>query len=154
MKQSSDLVVFTLDEQLYAIRLPVVERVVRAVAVTALPKAPVIVLGVINVQGALLPVVNLRLRLGLAPRSIDTDDQFLIARTARRRVVLVVDSIAGVFEVAQANIIATGLIAPGLSTLEAVAKLGTDLLFIYDLEMFLSFEEETILEDALEAARV
>jgi len=154
MDQSIDLVVFTLDEQQYAIRLPAVERVVRAVAVTALPRAPVIVFGVVNVQGVIMPVVNLRLRLGLAPRAIDVSNQFIIAHTAQRPVVLVTDTVVGVFEIARQKIVATEGIAPGLAALKAVAKLGTDLLFIYDLDTFLSVEEERILGDALEAARI
>ena len=43
------LVLFTLDDQRYALHLSAVERVVRAVEITLLPKAPEIVLGVISV---------------------------------------------------------------------------------------------------------
>ena len=49
MNGSIRLVVFTLDEQRYALHLDAVERVVRAVEVTPLPKAPEIVLEVISV---------------------------------------------------------------------------------------------------------
>jgi purine-binding chemotaxis protein CheW len=108
---------------------------------------------VVNVQGALLPVANLRLRLGLAPRPIDVSDQFIIARTARRRVLLVSDAVAGVFKVANQEITNIDQLAPGLPALQAVAKLGADMLFIYDLDTFLSAEEETTLNDALESVQ-
>lgn len=52
--------VFVLDEQSYALYLPSVERVVRAVEVTPLPKAPDIVSGIINLRGKITPVVDLR----------------------------------------------------------------------------------------------
>ena len=89
---------FTLDGSHYAVPLPVVERVVRAVAILPLPKAPAFILGVINVQGHILPVVDLRRRFGLAPQAANQDDQFILARTSRRRVALVIDSAEGVHE--------------------------------------------------------
>ena len=89
MNKSNQLVVFLLNEQRYALYLPVVERVVSAVEVTPLPKAPDIVLGVINMQGKVIPVVNIRRRFGLPERQIDLSDQFIIANTTKRPVVLV-----------------------------------------------------------------
>jgi purine-binding chemotaxis protein CheW len=154
MDQSTDLLIFKLDEHQYALRLAAVERVIRAVAVTALPKAPISVCGVVNVHGAIVSVINLRLRLGLAQRPIDIADQFIIARTARRRVILVSDAVVGVVKVADREITAMQEITPGLSALQAVAKLGAEMLFIYDLDRFLSAEETIMLDDALEAAQI
>ncbi|MGR3179797.1 MAG: chemotaxis protein CheW, partial [Candidatus Anammoxibacter sp.] len=51
MNKQNQLIVFILDEQKYALYLVDVEKVVRTVEITSLPKAPGIVLGVINVQG-------------------------------------------------------------------------------------------------------
>ena len=59
MNTSIQLVAFTLDEQRYALPLYDVERVVHAAGVTLFPKAPEIVLGVVNVQGRIIPVVNI-----------------------------------------------------------------------------------------------
>src|SRR5881628_2852208 len=50
MAMSNQLVVFALDEQRYGLSLSSVERAARMVEITRLPKAPDIVLGVINVQ--------------------------------------------------------------------------------------------------------
>ena len=76
------LVVFTLDDQRYGLPLSAVERVVPMVDITPLPKAPDIVLGVVDVQGRVIPVVNLRRRLRLPERDIALTDQLVIARTA------------------------------------------------------------------------
>jgi len=54
------ILVFILDEQRYGLDLDAVDRVVRAVAVTLLPDAPEVVLGIINVQGRIVPVINMR----------------------------------------------------------------------------------------------
>jgi purine-binding chemotaxis protein CheW len=46
-----------------------VERIVRVVEVTPLPKAPEIVLGVVNVQGQIIPVINIRKRFSTGLKS-------------------------------------------------------------------------------------
>lgn len=48
MRKIDQVVVFTLEGQQYALPLSAVERIVHAVEITPLPKAPEIVLGVIN----------------------------------------------------------------------------------------------------------
>ena len=82
MSKFHHLVVFSLDDQQYALLLPVVERVINAVAVTPLPEAPDIVLGVINIYGEIIPVMNIRKRFGLPEREIDIKDQLIISRSS------------------------------------------------------------------------
>ena len=91
-------VVFCLDGQRYALPLAAVRRIVRAVEVTPLPGAPAIVLGAIDVEGSVLPVLDIRRRFLLPEREIGPADQFLIASTARRAVALVIDEAHGVIE--------------------------------------------------------
>jgi purine-binding chemotaxis protein CheW len=91
MSSVQHLVVLALDEQRLAVPLATVDRIVRAVEVTPLPGAPQVVLGVINVQGAVLPVINLRRRCRLPEREIETTDMLVIAHTTRRSVALLVD---------------------------------------------------------------
>ena len=76
----SQCVVFTLDERFYAIRLSAVSRVVRAVEITPLPKAPPIVIGVINLGGRIIPVVNIRRRFRLPERELELTDQLIVAQ--------------------------------------------------------------------------
>ncbi len=64
MSDHFKLVVFRLDEQRYAIPLAAVERIVRAVEVTALPEGPEIVLGVIDMEGRIRPVLDTRGKSG------------------------------------------------------------------------------------------
>jgi purine-binding chemotaxis protein CheW len=156
MSDPSKLVVFRLDSQRYAMPLAAVERIVRAVEVTALPQAPEIVLGVIDVEGRILPVLNIRRKVSLADREITPADQFLLARTARRTVVLVIDEALGVVELLPAAITGPGRIVPGLEQIQGVIQLEDGLALIYDLERFLSLDEARTLDQAMreEAAHV
>jgi purine-binding chemotaxis protein CheW len=149
MNQSNRLVVFTLDEQRYALHLATVERGVRMVEITPLPKAPEIVPGVINVQGRIVPVINLRRRFGLAEGEIRLSDHIILAHILKRVVAMVVDAVHGIIERSQQEVIAAEEILPGLDYLEGVTKLEGDLILIHDLGTFLSFEEEKELDAAL-----
>ena len=152
MGRSSQLVLFALDDRRYGLRLSTVERVVRAVGVTILPKAPDIVLGVVNVQGRIIPVVNLRRRFRLPERDISLADQLVIAHTSRRPVALVVDAASGVLEYSADEAVGARDIVPGIEHVEGVVKLADGLVLIHDLDKFLSLEEETAIDRAIEGA--
>lgn len=143
------IIVFNLDEQRYALRLSAVERIVRIVEITPLPKAPEIVLGVVNVQGQVIPVVNIRKRFRLPDREISLSDHLIISRTARRVVVLVADAVLGVVERWEEEMTAADKILPDLEYVESVVKLEDGLIFIHNLDTFLSLEEEKTLEQAI-----
>jgi purine-binding chemotaxis protein CheW len=147
------LIVFTLDEQRYALHLEAVERIVRLAEVTPLPKAPEIVLGVVNVQGRVLPVINIRRRFRLPEREEDLRDQLILARTSRRPVALVVDAVGGVVERTAKQATPAESIVSGTEYVEGVVKLADGLVLIHNLETFLSLEEETKLGKALGADR-
>jgi purine-binding chemotaxis protein CheW len=142
--------VFSLDAGRYALSLAAVERVVRAVEVTHLPAAPPIVLGAIDVQGRVLPVFNVRRRFGLPERDIDPADQFVIARSANRTVVLVVDAAHGVLQSPLADTTSAASIATGLEHIRGVIRLPDGLVLIQDLDLFLSSAESRALDEALE----
>lgn len=144
------LVTFTLDEHRYALRLSAVERILRAVEAEPLPRAPEIVLGVINLQGRILPVVNIRKRFRLAEREVELTDHLIIARTSKRAVALIADSVTGVFELPDQEVIAADEILPGLEYVEGVVRLQDGVIFIHNLDRFLSLDEERTLEAALE----
>jgi len=149
MINSTPLVVFRLDLQRYALELEVVERVIRAVEVTPLPSAPAIVLGVIDLEGLVLPVLNLRRRFNLPEREIHPDDQFLVARTSRRPVALFVDAVEAVIEHPEFGTIGAAEIVPGVEQIRGVIQLEEGLVLIHDLEKFLSLEEARLLDDAI-----
>ena len=143
-------VVFSLDAGRYALPLATVERIVRAVAVTHLPCAPSLVLGAIDVQGRVLPVFNVRRRFGLPERDIDPADQFVIARSASRTVVLVVDAAQGVLQSPLSDTTSAASIATGLEHIRGVIRLADGLVLIQDLDLFLSAAQSRALDEALE----
>ncbi len=143
------LVVFSLDEQSYALYLSSVKRVVSMVGITLLPKAPEIVLGIINIQGDVIPAVNIRRRFHLPEREIDLSDQLIIAKTQRRDIAIVADSVSGVIIRQDEDLISREKILPGMEYVEGVLKLADGIVLIHNLDSFLSLEEEMALDNSL-----
>ena len=142
-------VVFGLDARRIAVPLSAVERVVRAVQVTPLPQAPGTVLGVINVAGTVLPVMNVRRKFHLPDREIAPADHFLIARAARGPIVLVIDTTYGVLEHPTTATIDASAFATDTDHITGALALRDGLVLIHDLDRFLSPHETHELDEAL-----
>jgi len=143
------IVVFTIDDQLYALPLNTVLRVIHIVEIMKLPKAPEIIKGIINVAGQIIPVVDVRKRFGVVTREIDPNDQLVIADTGKRKLALWVDTVNGVNSMTQQQNFETKEIMSFAQFIKGVAKIENDMILIYDLEQFLNLTEEMELEQAL-----
>ena len=84
VKKSNFLIIFTLDDQRYALPLHAAQRVVHMVAITPLPDAPDVILGVVNFHGQIIPVFNVRCRFRLPERTIALTDQLVFAQCAAK----------------------------------------------------------------------
>lgn len=145
------LLVFRLEGQRCGLPVEAVERVLPMAAVTPLPQGPAVALGLLNLHGELLPVLDLRRRFGLPPADYGPGARLLVSRAGARRVLLAVDEVEEVVEIRREAVIPPEAILPGAGRLAGVVALPDGLLLIHDLEGFLSLEEERALGLALQA---
>lgn len=122
---------------------------IRAAAPTALPRAPEVVLGVLDLQGEIIPVVNLRKRFRLPEKEIGCEDQFVVARTARFRVALAVDGTSGVQACDAETTVEPEAIVEGTAYLSGVTRSASGLVLIHDLDTLLFPAEEEQIAQAL-----
>lgn len=145
MNGAVTLVVFEMDGHQMSLHVSVVERVIHSAEITVLPQAPDVVMGVINIAGQIVPVFNLRKRFHLRERDIDPEDQFIVAHTSHRRVVLPVDRVVGVTNCRAEEVEASMEILPGIEQIEGAVRREDGIILIQDLEKFLSIQEEAAL---------
>jgi len=153
MNKLNKLVVFSLDKQLFALHLSAVERIVRIVGITPLPKAPEYIMGIINFQGKFIPVANVRKLFNLPDRDIELNDQLIIANTSLRTIALWVDSVSDVVERAEEEIFKAKKIFLGVDYVEGVFKFEDGMVLLNDLDKFLTLKEITLLKAALKKQR-
>jgi purine-binding chemotaxis protein CheW len=118
------------------------------IAVAPLPKSPSITLGVINLHGRVLPVVDLRRRFNLPLREYGLTTHLLVVHTTQRQLGLPVDEVVGVMEVSR-SAVTPPTILTGIGHVLGIVPLADGLLFIHDLERVLSLDEERSLARAL-----
>ncbi|MEI6309187.1 MAG: chemotaxis protein CheW [bacterium] len=145
----SYLLVFGIGDRRCALSLAEVERVVRAAEVTPLPHLPETILGMIDIQGEILPVIDLRVALGLPVQPLSPGDQFIIARTPMRRLTLVIDQALEVHHCFPENITASAPLFPGSDPIQAIVRDEEGLIQVLDLVKLLSQTEEKALTEAL-----
>ncbi len=145
----ASLLIFMLGRQRFALPVGVVREVVRAVAIAVLPRAPAIVEGVINVRGAIVPVLDIRSRFRLPPEPLHPDQHLILARAGARLVALRVDR-ATDFVTVEPSAIETGARAvPGVEHVAGIARLPDGVLVISDLHAFLALDEAAQLDAAV-----
>ena len=145
-----DVVVFQLGNTRFALSPEFVEELTHAFRFEVLPGAPKVVVGAVNLRGAVLPVFDLRSHLGLPAKATDVSDHFVVARAGRRRVVLHVDRVLELRSIAVLPIARASHLQSKGGLVSGVAPIPDGTLFIYDLSGLLSEAEERALDRALE----
>jgi len=136
-------VTFRLENEKYGINVMQVQEVLRITEIAPVPGAPSYVLGIINLRGNVVTVIDTRSRFGLT--SVETDDssRVVIIESEEQVVGILVDSVAEVVDL-QPSEIET---APNVGTeesakfIQGVASHDGELLILVDLNKLLSDEE-------------
>lgn len=138
--------VFELADGRYAVWLAAVVEIVRAVAVVALPGAPPLVEGIVDVHGEVAAVVDLRRAFGLPARPPLALDHFVVVRTPARLLVLRVDRVTGVTAVDPPARVPAAVATPSL---EGSVRLADGLVLVHDADRLVSSAEGATLDALL-----
>ena len=134
------LVTFALDREEYAVPISQVREVIRVGDLTRVPEAPQHIRGVTNLRGRILPVVELRSRLGLAP--LDTPGpraRIIVVETDGRILGLLVDAVLQVTRIPADSVQPPpeDILTPQADWLAGVARRPDRLLILLDLDAVL-----------------
>lgn len=141
-------ILFRVDGETYAIGVNRTHEVIRYKEPRRIPHAPTHVLGVINLRGAIIPVIGLREQFSLEPRAPDSDTRVIVATLNDRFAGLVCDSVERVVSIPAANIEENpNLSGRGTrSSIRGVAHLDNDdsVVFLLALESVLAETGESV----------
>ncbi len=136
-------VTFRLENEKYGINVMQVQEVLRVTEIAPVPGAPVYVLGIINLRGNVVTVIDTRTRFGLQTKEVDDSSRIVIIEADEQVVGILVDSVA---EVADLNVSEVET-APNVGTedsakfIQGVASHEGELLILVDLNRLLTDEE-------------
>jgi purine-binding chemotaxis protein CheW len=151
-----DILTFELDNRRHAFRAEDIVQVVQMVEISPLPGAPPIIEGIVNVRGTIVPVFDLRARLGLAARAIDPTQHLVILASGARSSAVRVDAADDFVSIPDSDIAASladsGVKGAASRHVAGIAATPDGTTVIYDLTAFLSQSETATLDDALAIA--
>jgi purine-binding chemotaxis protein CheW len=150
----AQILTFHLDQQLFGVDILRVREIRGWTSVTAVPETPPHVLGVLNLRGVIVPVVDLRTRLGM-PAVASTATTVIvvltvIGRNGRRDFGLVVDAVSDVSHLSDKDVQATpsGITVGDRNSVPALATLGERMILLLDIDGMLAADETVALEAA------
>lgn len=143
------LATFRLGDEEYAVNVAQVQEIVRLSAITAVPRTPAFVEGVINLRGRIVPVIDLARRFELAPRPRDKSTRIIITELDGHTVGMLVDAVTEVLRLPSTAIAPPPeMLHSGISAefITGIGQLDTRLLIMLDLPRLLSRQEGEALE--------
>ncbi len=144
--EDMQLVVFRLGAEEFGVPIMCVQEIVRVPEqLTRVPRTPAFVEGVINLRGAVLPVIDLRNRLGLATLERNDGQRIMVFAQGNQRTGFIVDAVAEVLRVAHGCLApAPDVSGPHSRLIHQVARLqnGQRLVMLIDPEQLLGWQRD------------
>jgi len=151
MHLEDQYLIFTLDTKRYAMGLTCIQKVIRAVAIHSLPEGQDILLGLLNMQGTIIPVIDIRRHFSLPSRELDLGDRIIISHASGLSIAFVADTVEGVVEIPENHVDKAQTIFPNLDhVIDGVGKLKDNTVLIYSLDNLLSTRDIDTLRTAIE----
>lgn len=142
---------FRLGDEIYGVNVMQIREVLRYTEITPVPGAPYFVLGIINLRGNVVTVIDTRTRFGLPQGEVDSNSRIVIVEVDKQVIGMLVDSVAEVIYLKESEIEK----APNAGNDETskyitgVCNKHDELLILVDLERLIGTDDAVAFDDAM-----
>ncbi|MDA3943373.1 MAG: chemotaxis protein CheW [Bacteroidetes bacterium] len=158
IKTINNVLTFYVDNQTLALPIEQVQYVLHSAEIREIPEANPILYGLFDYHGEIIPVINLRRRLGLGEKPISVGDHFVLVTKNDQSYILVVDEVSEVYSTTEGKVVRKHFAVPSKQK-DSDVDAGLDLMIfkkeqlgivlIYDLGKLINTEIELNVKDAL-----
>lgn len=148
-----EVLVFVLGAEEYGVDILKVQEIRGYEKVTPIPASPAYLKGVVNLRGIIVPVIDLRIKFGMADPRYDSFTVVVILHLAGRVIGIVVDGVSDVVQLAEADVKPAphlGSVVDG-TFLAGLATRDNRMILLLDIEKLLSSRELDLVSRAAEA---
>jgi purine-binding chemotaxis protein CheW len=152
-KLAGKYLTFALDKEEYAIEILKVNQIIRLQEITAIPKTPAFIRGVINLRGMIIPIIDLRRKFAMSQHA-DTDRTCIVVIQLRQEerslnMGVVIDEVREVLEIRAGDIEETPEFGAGVDTqfIMGIAKTGKNVKMMLDIAKVLTASDVTALSN-------
>jgi purine-binding chemotaxis protein CheW len=142
------LVSFKIDDAEFGVDILRVQEINKMMELTVVPNTPAFIEGVVNLRGRIIPVINLRSRLGLNVKEYDSETRIIVVDLNDKTIGFIVDEVKEVLRIPKSITEQPPEIVSGVDAeyITAIGKLKDRLLILLDLTKILSNNEENELK--------
>jgi purine-binding chemotaxis protein CheW len=142
------LVTFTLDNEEFGVDILKVQEINKMIDITRIPNAPPFVEGVINLRGKIIPIVDLRKRLGFEAKTSDKSTRIIVVELDGIVLGFVVDSVSEVLRISESTVEPPPPLVAGIDSeyIQGVGKLENRLLILLELKKVFNASDKKELE--------
>ncbi len=144
--EKQQLIVFRLDDKLYAVNIGQVREITRVGEISPVPDAPGYIRGVTNLRGQVTTIIDLRTMLGLPAKEFDKHTRMMIVESKGASVGMIVDAVAEVTMLPTSDIEKTPEIAKGSGSsnyIKGIGKKDTKLIILVDIKQLSGIDDGT-----------
>lgn len=151
LKQEYDellqLVSFNLEKEEYGVDILKVREINKMMQLTKVPNSPYYVEGVINLRGKIIPVIDLRTKLGMNKKEYDKNTRIIVVEVEDKTLGFIVDQVSEVLRIPKSVTEAPPELVSGVDSeyITSVGKLDDRLLILLDLNKVFTNEQKEML---------
>ena len=136
------LVAFHLAGETYGVDIAMINEIIRMSEITAIPRTPPEVEGIINLRGKIVPIVDLRRRMGLPPLARTSATRIIVLAFDEHIVGIIVDRVEGVVRLSDSDIEQPSQLITlrEQDYVRAVGKTGDQLVILLNIQKVLRIE--------------
>jgi len=142
-EEFQEFLCFRVSSEIYAINIMEIKEIIKPREVTEIPRAPGFVSGVLSLRGIIIPIFNMRLRLGLAEGEKSGRERIIVVKRGEEFIGIFVDEVTQVVRIASATIEKPPAVLDGIDR-DFVSGIGR-----FNSQMLILLNQEKILDLSL-----
>lgn len=142
-KEEKQYIVFVVNEKQFGVNVEQAKEIINDTELTFIPNSPDFVQGVINLRGEIIPIIDLKKRLGLEAETNNKEEKIIVVELEDTMIGMKVDDVKEMIRLTVDEIADPPEIVRGINKdyLSGVGKLKEKLLILLDLNRVLSKKE-------------
>ena len=148
MANTEQVIQFDIGKEKFGVKITRVHEIIRMKEITELPDSSEYLVGIINLRGNIISVIDLRKRFGMEEVQNTDDTRIIVVEFDNQDVGLIVDAVSEVLHIEEAEIDDPPRTMVGIKDdyLKGVVKVDEDIIILLDLDNLLKSEEKIELE--------
>ena len=149
LSEENQFVTFSLGDETYGVSVLSVQEIIGMAYITHVPSSLQYMKGVINMRGAVVPVIDMRIRFNMPLRAYDSNTVIIIIESRNRQIGMIVDSVSDVLGIPVTGIHETPQFSSNVDRdfIKSIGRVNENLIIILNVERIISGDSEEFKDD-------